>query len=483
MILRRLSSRLLLTYVTLIFVGVGGLIFLAGWRITSQIIEQNAHELQLQAQIIANALREPYEKFSERRSYEGRSLDSLLASYAQNVNGRVTLVDDDLNVLFTSDSNLRPHSENDHPEFVAARTGASAFDVRWDEWRNEQRLFVATPANGEHGRVFGYLQLSVPTAPIYATMAGTWLGLSAIGGIVLIVAVFASILLARHIAVPVQHLTATSERIANGHLDERVAPAGPDELTRLGVAFNRMAERVQTMIEQQREFVDNAAHELRSPLTSLRLRIEMLQAHGETDRDLTRRYLGQMAREISYLQRLVDHLLALTEVENGDPAPRRSLDLARLLYELADELEPLVQEAKLTWRMDVPEHLPNESANPEQMTIALRNLFDNAIKYTPAGGTITLAANATEKEIAIRVSDTGIGIPAESLPHIFDRFYRVDRAHSRGHGSTGIGLALVRAIVEVHGGRIAVQSRLNEGSTFTVHLPVSRISQKNKEHG
>ncbi len=470
---RRFSFRLLLTFLTLIVVGVGSLILLAGWRISAQAMEQNAAQLELQATLIANALRDPFEHADVRRANEGRSLESLIVSYAQNVNGCVTLFDANLKFIASSDAQVVARPEENRAELIAARQGAPHFDVRWDDTRAEHRLFVAVPIEGEHGRDAGYVQLSVKTAPIYATIAGTWLGLLMIGGIVLVATALASVWLARQIAVPVQHLTTTSERIADGHLDERVAPSGPDEITRLGLAFNRMAERVQTMLEQQREFVDNAAHELRSPLTSLRLRIEMLQAHGEKDQALTQRYLGQMAREISYLQRLVDHLLALTTVENGEPAPRLALDLARMLYELSDEVEPLIQEAKLNLRVEVPEHLPSVSVNPEQMKILLRNLFDNAIKYTPANGTITLAANASGKEIAISVRDTGIGIPAESLPHIFDRFYRVDRAHSRAHGSTGIGLSLVQAIAQAHQGRIKVQSRVNQGSEFTIYLPVS----------
>jgi len=469
---RRFSFRLLLTYLSLMLMGVGSLIALAGWRISAQAIEQNAAQLELQAAIVANALRDPFEHLDERRSTEGRSLANLVASYAQNISGRVTLFDANLKMVASSDTRLPLHAEENSAELIGARQGNTRFDIRREDIRSEHRLFVAVPIEGEHGRVAGYVQLSVPTGPIYATIAGTWVGLLLIGGVVLLATALASVWLARQIAVPVSHLTVISERIADGHLDERVSPAGPDEITRLGLAFNRMADRVQTMLEQQREFVDNAAHELRSPLTSLRLRVEMLQTHGEKDSALSRRYLGQMAREIGYLQRLVDHLLALTQVENDQPTPRIALDLARLLYELSDELEPLVQEAQLTLHVDVPEHLPSVLANPEQMKIVLRNLFDNAIKYTPAGGVITLVASAAEDEIVIRVRDTGVGIPAPDLPHIFDRFYRVDRAHSRSQGSTGIGLSLVRAIILAHGGEIAVTSRVNEGSVFTVKLPM-----------
>jgi signal transduction histidine kinase len=239
------------------------------------------------------------------------------------------------------------------------------------------------------------VQVSIPTAPIYAEMRQTWLTFLVIGGIVLFVTIAASTFIARQIAVPVQKLTATSEQIAAGRLNERVSPAGPDELHRLGVAFNQMAERVQAMIAQQRAFVDNAAHELRSPLTSLRLRIEMLQTRGKNDSDLTQRYLGQMEREVGYLQRLVEHLLALASVENSDQAaPKTSLDLAPILYDVADGMSEVAQQAGLTLQTDIPEHLPAIEANAEQMNSLIRNLIDNATKYTRSSGTITLTAKS-----------------------------------------------------------------------------------------
>ena len=473
---RRFSFRLVLTYATLMLAGVGSLILLAGWQITSQSVEQNANELQLQSQLIANALREPIEQSDDNRSLTGRSLPDLTASFAQNVNGRVTILDAKSNTIASSDSRVPARAESNRVELVAASQGTTQYNIRWDETNNEQRLFVASPVLGEHAVLVGFVQLSVPTVPIYAAIMRTWLILLGIGIVVLIATVLAGIVLARQIAVPVQHLTTTSERIAAGHLDERVSPSDPDEIRRLGIAFNRMADRVQEMLEQQREFVDNAAHEFRSPLTSLRLRIEMLQTHGEKNQELSQRYLGQMAREIGFLQRLVDHLLALASVEGSEQAPRTSLDLAPLLYEITDSIEPVMRQAGMTFQSNVPDHLPRVMANPDQMNVLIRNLIDNAIKYTPRGGMITLTASSLEKEIQICVSDTGMGIPADALPHIFDRFYRVDRARSREQGGAGIGLSLVHAIVEAHGGRIVAESKLNEGSKFTVRLPIQRQS-------
>ncbi len=468
-----LSSRLLITYVTLMALGIGGVMALTGQRIASENIQQTEHELELQAHIVANALRDPIQRTHEGETTGGRSLDALIASYASSIGGRVTLLDAQRNVVTSSDPQVPLHTEDNHPEFVAASAGTEQFDIRMDEWTKQERLFVAAPILAEHAQSLGFVQVSVPMAPIYAEVWQLWLGLFGIAGIVLLITVIVSALLARQIAIPVQGLTTTSEQIAAGRLDERVTPAGPSETRRLGVAFNKMADQVQEMIGQQRAFVDNAAHELRSPLTSLRLRLEMLQAHGQSDAELTQHYLEQMEREVGYLQRLTDHLLALATVEEGAGAPRVSVDLSHLLYEFADHMSAVVQQAGLTLQVDVPDHLPRVEANPEQMAMLIRNLVDNAIHYTRRGGSVTLAARRANGGVEIRVSDTGMGIPPEELSHIFDRFYRVDRARTRRQGGTGLGLSLVRSIAEAHGGHVRVESRVNEGTTFTVDLPAS----------
>lgn len=470
---RSLQGRLLLTYLAVTVLGVGGLILWTGQRLQAAIVEQAEHQLELKAFIIADALREPLEKWAKGKKPDGRSLDSLVHSYAQSTGGRVTVTDAQLQVLFSSDERVPLHGEENHPEFIAARAGSEQHDIRWDEWSGEERLFVAAPVTEEGREVIGFVQLSVPLAPIYVQTRQIWLNLFTAGGVIVLATALVSLLLAHQIAQPVEALTAITEEIAANRLEQQVIPAGPDEIQRLSCAFNRMTERVREMLTRQQAFVANAAHELRSPLTGLRLRLEMLQNYASSDNGLTRHYLYQMEREVDHLRRLVDLLLALSSLDEGEHLPRFPLDLAPLLYELADEMGPLIRQASLNLRMDVPPHLPPILANPEQMRIAIRNLLDNAIKYTPTEGWITLRAWADGGVVRISVADTGIGIPTEALPHIFERFYRVDKARSRQKGGTGLGLALVQAIIEAHGGQVEVNSQIGRGSIFTLHLPAA----------
>ncbi len=492
---RSLRSRLLLTYLVLMVLGLGSLILWTGLRLQFAAIEQAEHDLELESLIIANALREPLEKWGEGTGKDkednGRPLDTLVRSYAQSAGARVTVIDPTLQVLLSSDEAVPAHLEHNHPEIVAAQSGRELHDIRWDEWQNEQRLFVAAPVLAEEGRLEAVVQLSVRMAPIYAEIQSTWMSLVVAGGVALGATVLVSLLLARQVADPIRNLTIVTEEMAAGNLDQQVNPAGPDEIERLGRAFNRMAERVREMLARQQTFVADAAHELRSPLTSLRLRIELLQRHSRDNPDLAQRYLFQMEREVEHLRRLVEHLLILSSVDEGQAQPRLPLDLAPILYDLADEMGPLVQATGLRLQVDVPPHLPTVAAHADSMRMVVRNLLDNALKYTPPGGQVTLRATDTTaadrrrsaaetpatgrrqpSAVMIEVIDTGLGIPADALPHIFERFYRADKARSRAQSGAGLGLSIVKAIIEAHGGQVSAESTPGQGTRVWFTLPV-----------
>lgn len=298
-----------------------------------------------------------------------------------------------------------------------------------------------------------------------------WAGLALAGGVALLAIALASVLVARQIARPVLKLTGVTEAMAGGDLSQRVQPGGPDEIERFGRAFNRMADQVQEMVARQQAFVADAAHELRTPLTGIRLRLEMLQKHGAEDAALRERYVSQLAREVEHLQRLVEHLLALTRLDQSGELSKSTVDLAPVLYDMADEIGGLAKAAGLTLHVEVPPHLPLVRVNVDAMRSVVRNLLDNAIQYTPSGGQVTLRARERGGGAEVSVLDTGQGIPPESLRRIWERFYRVDTARSRRQGGAGLGLTLVRATVEAHGGRVAVESEPGKGSVFTVWLP------------
>jgi len=469
----------MLTYVLLVLVSVGGLMIWMGLQLQAATMEQEEHNLEVQAQLVANALRGAI-GMDDDSSKSAPTLQSLVDAYAQESHltaneapARVTVVDNALHVLASSDPRVRHGIEQNHTEFSSARAGYELHEIRHDEYDNGERVFVAAAIRGDENST-AFVQLSISTVPIYAMIQRTWLGLVGVGGVILALTALVSFVLARGIAKPIQNLTRTSEAIAKGHLERRVTPEGPDEIERLGRAFNQMAEQLQELITREKDFAAHAAHELRSPLTSLRLRLELLQNTARTNPPVTSTYLAQMEREVAHLQHVVEQLLTLASLEEGMHAPRSNFDPAPLLYELTDELSGQVREAEVQLFVQVPDHLPTIHANAEQVRMAARNLLENAFKYTPAHGTVTLSAKPLKDFVEIAVQDTGVGIPEEALPHIFDRFYRADTAQRKGVRGSGLGLALTRVMVEANDGHIAVTSEPGSGSAFTMQLPRER---------
>ncbi len=471
-LLHSLQGRLLLTYVALMLLAIGGLVLWLGLRLQSATLEATQHDLEIQSYVMANGVRDSLERVKEGKRLDPRALDELLRLYSESTGARVTVVGNDMRVLYSTDPQVPVQTEDDDRELEDAKGGHEGADIRRDAWSNADRLFIATPVTEDNGKAIGYVQLSVPMAPLYEEMRGTWLMLVAAGGVLLLLTALVSIWMARQIARPIQTLTMATEDIAAGRLDRSVTPDGPDEIERLGRAFNQMADQIRAMLDRQRSFTAHAAHELRTPLTSLALRLEMLQSYRDRDPTLEQSYLPQMERDVQHLRDLVDHLLTLAAVEEQDQPVREPVDLAPVLYEVADSVAPLARQAGLTMDVDVPAHLPLVQGHKAQLRIVPRNLLDNAIKYTPSGGHVTLAASATNGWVTIRVADTGPGIPPDILPHIFERFYRGNGKAARRSEGTGLGLALVDSIVTSHRGCVSVSSEVGKGTVFTVMLPV-----------
>lgn len=288
------------------------------------------------------------------------------------------------------------------------------------------------------------------------------------------VGVVAGLALTRTILRPLDRMVRTAEAIAGGDLDRRLnLPQGRNEIARLGSSFDHMVDRLGATLQAQRRFVADASHELRTPLTSLEGLSEMLLMGADRgDTRVVQRTVRAMHGELGRLGRLVADLLTLSRLDSAAPARFTSTDMGRLIADVAEQMAPTAeaQGVRLVTTCAGPAGVNGE---PDKLKQVLLNLVDNAMRYTPPGGEVLVSTeyNKAGGEVQIMVRDTGTGIPPEDLPFIFDRFYRGDVSRARATGNSGLGLAIVRGIVEAHGGSIAVQSEPGKGTLFTIKLP------------
>jgi histidine kinase len=289
-----------------------------------------------------------------------------------------------------------------------------------------------------------------------------------------VVAILVSLLLSRGVVAPVRVLTTASQRIADGHYEERVQTTESDELGQLSHSFNQMAEKLEQVEGMRRQLIGDISHELRTPLTAIKGSMEglmdgVLPATSET--------YQQIHQEADRLARLVDDLQELSRVEaRAYLLDFRPVAVSALVQATLKRFTAQARAKGIELIKDLPEDIPAVLADQDRITQVLTNLVGNALQYTPKGGQVTIRANHHRDEIDISVVDTGIGIPSEHIPHLFTRFYRVDKSRSRqAGGGSGIGLTIARALVEAHGGRIWAESGgVGQGSTFTFTLPVPK---------
>ena len=289
--------------------------------------------------------------------------------------------------------------------------------------------------------------------------------------------------MARRFATPLRRLTEASRALAEGDLSRRVPPsevrAGSSELAELAVQFNAMADRLQESVEiirrdrdRSRDFLADVSHELRTPLAALRMFNELLREGADADPDARAEFIESSGQQIERLDWLAQNLLELSKLDSGlvllDLRPD---DLRAAVESAVEQSASAARKRGVTVGLHLPSAPVRIRHDPQRIGQVVANLVANAVKFTGRGGSVSVDVSATPDGARIDVVDSGVGIDAAELPHIFERFYRGSRANeARGSGS-GLGLAIVRSIVEMHGGAIEVESRVGAGSRFSVNLP------------
>lgn len=290
-------------------------------------------------------------------------------------------------------------------------------------------------------------------------------------GVAIAVAVPVSLVASQGIVRPIERLLATAQQIADGYYHERVPLQGDRELVRLAAQFNTIAAALEQAEQRRVTLIGDVAHELRTPLATIAGYVEgVLDGVVEADEDTWVVVLD----EVNRLHRLAGDLQELSRVEAKQIVlARQNVHLETLIEAICTRLEPQFTEKSVRLQVQLANGLPSVWVDPDRILQVLINLVGNALQYTPRGGLVTIRALVVEKMVHVYVHDTGIGIAAEHLPHLFERFYRVDKARARATGGAGIGLTICKALVELHGGQIGIHSDgPGQGTTCWFTLPL-----------
>ncbi len=380
------------------------------------------------------------------------------ANYSQDTSVRVVIVDDrGISIVDTEDNTDRDFSTR--PEFAVALGGGRSTGVRHSDTLGTDLLFVAVPvASG--GTVHGAVRITLDTYEVTQRVQRFWFGLAGVAVVVLLGVAAVGKTLATSVTRPIRHLQGTATRFAGGDLTQTVPdPASPPELITLEEAMNAMAQRLDRLLGQQRQFVSDSSHQLRTPLTALRLRLENLQS--TLDDPSQDEQLDLAIGEITRLSDLVNNLLHLATVDQ--PQEVVPCDLIKLTRDRADTWTALADEATLTIRAVMPHREVWVSAIPGGVEQILDNLLDNAINASPPGTTITTTITEGTDRHELSVADNGPGLNAIQKDHATERFWRADQTRP----GTGLGLSIIKSIVAASHGTLSLADNSPSGLIVT----------------
>ncbi|MBI4180772.1 MAG: HAMP domain-containing protein [Chloroflexi bacterium] len=346
---------------------------------------------------------------------------------------------------------------------LAYRSTSNEFNAFLSHQAAMERMMAGSAISDIRGQTFAQLEKD------FRDNLGRTLWIAGLSGVAL--AILLASLFTRQIVAPLAKVSAAARRIAQGNLTQRVDVHGSGELAELGKSFNLMAATLSHDRQLRQNMVADIAHELRTPLTILQGNVEaMLDKVLEVNTD----NLASLHQETLLLSRLVDDLRTLSLAETGQLRFQPgTTDLREVASQVINGFQTQLATKNITIVLEAADNLPPAWADPDRTAQVMRNLLSNALYYTLEGASITIRLTAETDGITTSVIDTGVGIPTENLPYVFDRFYRVDRSRRRSTGGSGLGLAIVKQLVEAQGGRVWVESVVGKGSTFAFQLPYS----------
>ncbi len=453
--LTSLRSRLIAVYLGLIVIGFGGLTVIAGRQIANSAYDDFGSRLQIYTVLLASQLIEPLE-------HQASDVLDYLQAAADGLGANVT--------VFTPEGELWLEAGG---EGTAVYVPASLERfVRQNSPEGEDSFYASAEVR-DGDTLLAYVQIASSSAEPQETVQERWLAL--LGGFIgfSLVGLIVTLWLLATMTQPLSQLQRTALQLADGDLSERVPDPSADEIGSVGHAFNQMADQIEAMVQEQRAFTSNASHELRIPLTTIQLRTEWLKS-GELDEATETQYVDEIDSEVKRLGNLVNDLLLLSRLDaHRLEIGQEQVDVGRLAKAVVNGLAEKAVAKQVEVNLDTAVSLLPVQANMTHLRVVIRNLMENAVKYTQNGGHVDCQIAQLSDKVQIVVRDNGQGIAPDDLPHIVKRFYRSDKAHSREIDGVGLGLALVGSIIDLYGGSFDVVSDgVGRGTAVTVQWPI-----------
>ncbi len=434
----------------------------------SRAVELRTAEIQNQCTILSNQL----SNYGYLADTSSEVINTSLAQLTNIYNGRVMVMDQDLQVIkdtYSLDEGKTDVSENVVRCMKGERT--NYYD------RTNHYIEVTSPVvESGKDKVIGVMLVSVSTDNIETTKQVLYTHGSVIVGIVLILLAMLSVFFADQMVRPIHKITGAIENVTEGYSDDVLHVDTFTETRQLSEAFNKMLGRLKILDESREEFVSNVSHELKTPMTSMKVLADSLLEQENVPVEMYQEFMEDIAKEIDRENQIITDLLSLVKMDrSGQTMNIQTMNINELLEQILKRLKPIAEKKSVEMVMETFRPV-NAEIDETKFTLAVSNLVENAIKYNHENGWVHVSLNADYKYFYVRVEDSGIGIPEQDQAHIFERFYRVDKSHSREIGGTGLGLAIARNAVLVHRGSIKVYSNEGEGTTFTVRIPLIYVA-------
>ena len=385
--------------------------------------------------------------------------------------GRILIIDQDFRVI-------KDTYDMDRGKTIISQEVIQSFQGKETSQYDRKNSYLEMTVriqNTETKETLGVMLVSISTDEIRANMKILETkGMTILSIIALLVLVF-GYLLAGILMKPFQKVTRSIEDITDGYLDESISVPDYLETELITDAFNKMLTRVRTLDDSRQEFVSNVSHELKTPLASMKVLADSLNGQEGVPVELYQEFMQDITSEIDRENQIITDLLSLVKMDKKVADLNiTQVNINELLEQLLKRLHPIAAQKNVELILDSFRPV-NAEVDATKLSLAFSNLIENGIKYNNENGWVRVSLNADHKYFYVTVADSGIGIPEESIAHIFERFYRVDKSHSREIGGTGLGLAIARSAIVMHRGAIRVYSKENEGTTFSVRIPLNYV--------